>query len=111
MAKKAGLKRVGLTVLNDRVLIDPDPVEYQGASEKVLEALRSQKIVLPDAYEAFYKNLPETGVVVAIGNECKMPIAIGNRVHFAKMSAAKMKFKGKDYLVVREYDVDLVYED
>lgn len=109
--KKAKSKKSSLKVLNDRVLIKPDAVQYQGASAEVTAALEKGKLVLPDAYEAFYKNLPDMGTIVGYGDKCKYPWVIGQKVQFSKMAGAKCKFNGDDYLIVREYDVNMLYED
>ena len=95
--KKVKSKSVGLKVLNDRVLIKPDaPDKYEGS------------LVIPDAYKAFYENLPSSGVVETWGEDCKIKFERGQRVRFAKMAGAKLKWEGQDYLVIREYDVDCV---
>ena|SRR3990167_7084381 len=108
--KKAKSKSIGLKVLNDRVLIKPNEATYQGASKEVTKALESGKLVLPESYEAFYKNLPDTGTIVGIGDGCKGRWVIGDKVHFAKMAGAKLKHENADYIVLREYDIDLRYE-
>lgn len=95
--KKAKSKKVGLRVLHDRVLIKPDPPDkYEG------------KLEIPDAYKAFYENLPSSGVIESFGPNCKIRWEKGQRVRFAKMAGAKLKFLGEDYLVIREYDVDVL---
>lgn len=84
-----------LKVINDRVLIKPDaPKKYEGALE------------IPDAYRAFYENLPETGEVVSFGDKCKYKWEIGQRVHFAKMAVSKLIHNDQEYLVIREYDIN-----
>ena len=103
------MSQFNLKVHKDRVLIKPDPVKHQGANKDVLEALENGKLVLPDKYEAFYKNLPDTGVVVGIGDQCDREIKIGDRVHFGKLSAAKVQYNNEEFLIVRDYDVDFTY--
>ena len=109
--KKDKLKKYNLKVLNDRVLIKPDEAEYQGASKEVGQALESGKLVLPEAYEAFYKNLPDKGIIVGIGDKCKYMWILGQHVGFAKMAASKIKENGEVLLKIREHDVDYVIED
>ena len=85
----------GLKVLSDRVLIKPDPPDkYEGMLE------------IPDAYKAFYENLPNKGTIVSCGPDCKHKWLEGERVMFAKMAGARIKHQGEDYLLVREYDID-----
>ena len=99
--KKEKSKKYSLKVLNDRVLIDPiEPEGYKSESG----------IVIPDAYEAFYKNLPENGTIVSFGPACKQSWRVGQRVNFAKMATTKLQFEGKTYLIIREYDIDISYE-
>lgn len=86
-----------MRVLSDRVLIKPDPPDkYEGALE------------IPDAYKAFYENLPSRGEVVSMGPNCKSWLEVGQRVRFAKMAGAKIEFSGVKYLIVREYDIDCI---
>src|SRR3990167_6187499 len=106
--KKVKSKLTGLKVLNDRVLIKPDKVEVQGASVDVKSAIESGKLILPDAYEAFYKNLPDSGVIVGLGEKARKDLIIGSHVHFAKMAVAKISINGDNLLVARDYDVDFV---
>ena len=95
--KKVKSSQVGLTVLNDRVLIRPDaPEKYEG------------QLTIPDAYKAFYENLPSSGIVESHGPKCKIAWKQGQRVRFAKMAGAKLKYMGQDYLIVREYDCDAI---
>ena len=95
--KKAKSQKSSLKVLNDRVLIKPDPVaKYDG------------KMVLPDAYKAFYENLPDSGVIVSFGDKCKYKWEAGQHVRFAKMAVAKFKHEDQEYLIAREYDIDSV---
>jgi len=94
--KKVKCTTPGLKVLSDRVLIKPDaPDKYEG------------KMEIPDAYKAFYENLPSSGTVISVGPLCKV-LSEGQKVRFAKMAGAKLKYMGDDYLIVREYDVDCV---
>lgn len=97
--KKGKLSPVGLKVLNDRLLIKPNPPDkYDG------------NLIIPDAYKAFYENLPSSGRIVSVGDKCKYFWNIGDSVRFAKMAGARLKFRGQDYLIVREYDVDALDE-
>jgi len=92
--KKAKSTKHGLRVLSDRVLIKPDPPDkYEGMLE------------IPDAYKAFYENLPHKGVVISTGPDCKEKWD-GQRVMFAKLAGARIKHGNEDYLLVREYDLD-----
>lgn len=95
--KKEKLRKSSLRVLNDRVLVKPDePKGYEGT------------LAIPDAYEAFYKNLPDTGTIVSFGEACKHKWVVGQHIHFAKMAATKCEHDSNKYLVLREYDVDYV---
>lgn len=97
--KKVRSAKVGLRVLHDRVLLNPDaPDKYQGVLE------------IPDAYRAFYENLPSGGTIVSFGPDCKVIWEVGQRVRFAKMAAAKVKYNDTTYLVLREYDIDAIEE-
>ena len=85
----------GLMVLHDRVLLNPDPPDkYDGS------------LTIPDAYKAFYEKLPNKGTIVSCGPDCKHKWLEGERVIFAKMAGAKVKHGKKEYLLVREYDLD-----
>lgn len=97
LTKKVKSNPVGLRVLHDRVLIKPDPPEKYGGD-----------LIIPDAYKAFYENLPTSGVIESFGPQCKFNWVPGQRIHFAKLAGAKLKFMNQEYLIVREYDIDTV---
>jgi len=77
-------------VNNDRVLIEPDPMEKITASGLFIP---------PNAnYE------PVMGVILKVGNECEDSTE-GQRVLFGKAAGAPVPFRGKSYLVLREKDI------
>lgn len=77
-------------VNNDRVLIDPDPMEKMTASGLFIPA------------NANYK--PVMGVIVRVGNGCEYSTE-GQRVLFGEAAGAPVPFKGKNYIVLREEDI------
>ena len=83
-----------LKVLNDLYLVETDPPKkYEGSLE------------IPDAYKAFYENLPETGVIVSRGPNTKLQLEIGIQVRFGKHSGQRLKHNGKDLQLIREIDI------
>ena len=92
-----------LKVLNDRVLIEPEKdLKLEGASEEVIEALKTDKLYIPDAYENFYLKRPTWGKIVSWGDKCKYKWEVGQKVAFARDGWAKLTFQNKEYLVFAE---------
>lgn len=80
--------------LSDRVLVEPMAAETQTASG----------IFIPDTA----KEKPQKGTVVAVGNGTKdhnMTVKVGDTVLYGKYAGTDLKFKGKDYLIMREDDI------
>jgi len=91
-------------------LILPEEAEYQNVSKEVYDALKSKTIVLPEVYEGWAKKTPEWGTIASYGDKCKYKWVVGQRVHFARLASATMELNGTKYSLVREYDIDIVYE-
>ena len=92
-----------LKVLNDRVLIEPEKdLKLEGASEEVIEALKTDKLYIPDAYENLYLKRPTWGKIVSWGDKCKYKWEVGQKVAFARDGWAKLTFQNKEYLVFAE---------
>ena len=97
--KKEELQQSNLKVLNDLYLVETDPpAKYEGNLE------------IPDAYKAFYENLPETGVIVSRGNTTKYQLELGVKVRFGKHCGQRFKHRDKHLQLIREYDILGVYE-
>jgi chaperonin GroES len=77
-------------ITNDRILVDPDPLEKQTASG----------IIIPES--AIYQ--PTTGRILKVGAECKWSKE-GMQILFGTAAGSIIEFKGKNYLVLREADV------
>lgn len=88
-----------LKPLGDRVVI-----EFVEQEEKTASG-----IVLPDSA----KEKPQEGRVVAVGSgrvtengeKVAPEVAEGNLVVYSKFAGTEIKYKGKDYLILRESDI------
>lgn len=76
--------------LKDRVVLKQMEAEEKTASG----------IILPD--EA--KEKPEVAEVIAVGKEVK-EVKVGDKVLYGKYSGTEVKYKGEEYLIVKEEDV------
>ena len=84
--------------LGDRVLIEP----IKDTEEKI------GSIYVPDTA----KEKPQEGTVVAVGtgryesgNKISPEVKVGDKVLFGKYSGSEIKQNGKDYLMIREFDI------
>ena len=85
--------------LGDRVVIKPLEAEEKTASG----------IVLPDKA----KEKPQEGEVMAVGTgrlldngtRVEMEVAVGDRVLFSKYAGTEIKIDGKEYLIMRQDDI------
>ena len=104
---------MNLRVLNDNVLIEPEPdptyAEYTGT-----------KLTIPDAFKYGPIDQPKWGHIIAFGPECRLDkvcwasqkdlvLHLGDRVLYAKFGWAKVPLgDGKHLALVRECDLLLV---
>lgn len=87
-------KKVNITPLHDRVIVQPAAAEEKTASG----------IIIPDSA----KEKPQRGVVVAAGPGKKdepMTVKAGDTVLYGKYSGTEIALEGKDYLIMRESDI------
>lgn len=87
-------KKVNITPLHDRVIVQPAAAEEKTASG----------IIIPDSA----KEKPQRGVVIAAGPGKKdepMTVKAGDTVLYGKYSGTEISLEGKDYLIMRESDI------
>lgn len=77
-----------LRVLNDRVLVKPDPDEYLDSNREVRRILNEGLLVAPEQYEGAVKKIAMRGEVVSWGNGCKYEYKISDRVIFGRFSGS-----------------------
>jgi len=90
---------INLKPLADRVIVKPI----------VTEEVTKGGIVLPDTA----KEKPQEGEIVAVGpgklgddgKRVEMEVKKGDRVIYAKYAGTEWKFKGDEYLILREADI------
>ncbi|MFD1954134.1 co-chaperone GroES [Paenibacillus thailandensis] len=87
--------------LGERVLIEPIAKEETTASG----------IVLPDTA----KEKPQEGKVVAVGSgavkdgvRVALEVKEGDRVLFSKYAGTEIKYEGKEYLIMKESDIQAI---
>ena len=101
--KKVKSTKSGLKVLNDRVLVLPEKeTKAEGATPEVIEALESKKLVLAEAYEAYYFKRPQWGKVVSWGDRCRYDWRTNQKVYFPRDGWAKLNYQGTEYLIFSE---------
>ena len=90
---------VKLYPLEDRVLVEPLPVEEKTASG----------IIIPDTA----KEKPTKGVVVAVGPGKKdepLHVKVGDIVIYSKYSGTEINIDGKKYIILRQSDIYAVMD-
>ncbi|XOD66950.1 MAG: co-chaperone GroES [Flavobacteriales bacterium Tduv] len=88
------MAEIGIKPLADRVIVEPAPSETKTSSG----------IIIPDTA----KEKPQRGKVVAIGSGKKdepVSVKVGDEVLYGKYSGTELKWKNKDYLIMRESDI------
>lgn len=106
-------KKCGLRVLNDRVVIKEDPIDWHndvgsGLTTDVTNALKDGKLVIPDTAEFYAKKYPCTGVVQNLGKACTDELKIGDRVIFARMGVLRMEVNGEKIAICTIHDIHAV---
>lgn len=82
---------VNLQPLGNRVLIKPLEQENRTASGLLLPETAKEK--------------PQTGLIVAIGDDEEIKVKVGDKVLFAKYTGTEIKHQGVDYLVMEANDI------
>ncbi|KPL82301.1 molecular chaperone GroES [Thermanaerothrix daxensis] len=77
--------------LGSRVLIRPLDQEARTASG----------ILLPETA----KEKPQTGVVVAVGDDEEIKVQVGDKVIFAKYTGTEFRHDGTEYLIMEASDI------
>ena len=83
-----------LKPLADRVLVEPSAAETKTTSG----------IIIPDTAQ----EKPQKGKIVAVGKGTKehpVSVKVGDKVLYGKYSGTDLKYKGKDYLIMKESDI------
>jgi chaperonin GroES len=84
-------KKINLQPMGTRVLIQPLEQESKTASGLLLPETAKEK--------------PQTGLVVAVGEDEEVKLKVNDKVLFAKYSGTEFKLDGTDYLLLESTDV------
>lgn len=84
-------KKLNLQPMGSRVLIQP--LEQEGKT--------ASGLLLPETA----KEKPQTGLVVAIGDDEEIKLKVNDRILFAKYSGTEFKMDGAAYLLLESSDV------
>ncbi len=85
------MSKLNLQPLGSRVLIKP--LEQEGKT--------SAGLYLPETA----KEKPQTGLVVAVGDDEEIKLKVNDKILFAKYSGSEFKLDGTDYLLLEASDV------
>ncbi|HSO12694.1 MAG TPA: co-chaperone GroES [Anaerolineales bacterium] len=84
-------KKINLQPLGTRVLIQPLEQENKTASGLLLPETAKEK--------------PQTGLVVAVGDDEEIKLKVHDKILFAKYSGTEFKLDGNEYLLLESSDV------
>ncbi len=85
------MSKVKIQPLGTRVLIKPIEQESKTASGLLLPETAKEK--------------PQTGLVVAVGDDEEIKLKVNDKVLFAKYTGTEFKLDGTEYLLVESSDV------
>jgi chaperonin GroES len=85
------MTKINIQPMGTRILIQP--LEQ--------ESKTSSGLLLPETA----KEKPQTGLVVAIGDDEEIKLKVNDKVLFAKYSGTEFKMNGTEYLLLEENDV------
>ena len=85
------MTKINIQPLGTRVLIKPLEQESKTASG----------LLLPDTA----KEKPQTGLVVAVGDDEEIKLKVNDKVLFARYSGTEFKMDGTEYLLLEASDV------
>jgi chaperonin GroES len=85
------MAKLKLQPLGSRVLIKPLEQESKTASGLLLPETAKEK--------------PQTGLVVAVGDDEEIKLKVNDKILFAKYSGSEFKLDGSEYLLLEAHDV------
>jgi chaperonin GroES len=85
------MAKINIQPMGSRVLIKP--IEQ--------ESKTSSGLLLPETA----KEKPQTGLVVAVGDDEEIKLKVNDKVLFAKYTGTEFKMDGTDYLLLEANDV------
>jgi len=85
------MSKLNLQPLGSRVLIKPLEQESKTASG----------LLLPETV----KEKPQTGLVVAVGDDEEIKLEVNDKILFAKYSGSEFKLDGTEYLLLEANDI------
>lgn len=85
------MSEINIQPMGARVLIKPLEQESKTTSG----------LLLPDTA----KEKPQTGMVVAVGDDDDIKLKVNDKVIFAKYTGTEFKFDGQDYLLIECGDI------
>jgi len=85
------MSELNIEPLGYRVLVRPLEQENKTASSLLLPETAQEK--------------PQTGEIVAVGDEEDIKLEVGDTVLFAKYSGTEFKYNGVEYILFEESDV------
>ena len=84
-------KKINLQPLGTRVLVQPLEEESKTSSGLLLPETAKEK--------------PQTGLVVAVGDDEEIKLKVNDRILFAKYTGTEFKMDGSEYLLLESSDV------
>jgi chaperonin GroES len=84
-------KKINLQPMGTRVLIQPLDQDSKTASGLLLPETAKEK--------------PQTGLIVAVGDDEEIKLKVNDKVLFAKYSGTEFKMDGTEYLLLESSDV------
>lgn len=100
-----------LRMLNRKVLIKPDPEEYQHENEDVNKALKEGKLFLPEDVQGFIKKVAKSGTIIDAAPDCKTGVKAGDRVIFGQFAFEKTTVNDEVFWIMNEIDLHCSIED
>jgi chaperonin GroES len=85
------MSKLNLQPLGSRVLIKP--LEQEGKT--------ASGLLLPESA----REKPQTGLVVAVGDDEEIKLKVNDKILFAKYSGSEFKLDGTEYLLLEANDV------
>jgi len=96
-------KKLNITPLGDRVVVEPTPEHERGVATK-------SGIFIPETAD---KERPEQGTVVAVGlgkraddgKVYPVGVKVGDKILFTKYGPDEIKLEGKEYFILSESNI------
>lgn len=111
---KLKVSTLSLVALNDIYVIKEDPITItdSGLSADVEGALKSGRLIIPEAFQNYAEKFPCTGKIISKGPKTKLEeLQVGTHVMFERLGVQRYKINGNSFCNCKEQGIHGIISD